>query len=56
MNDMLILDSNDYMIRPTMKILTDKFDIKDMCVLDVVLRINIFKTYDSLVLSQSHYI
>ena len=36
--------------------LTNKFKIKDMGVVDVILGIKIFRTLQGLVLSQSHYI
>jgi hypothetical protein len=39
-----------------LKILTNKFDIKDLSVADVILGTNICKTSNQLVLSQSHYI
>jgi hypothetical protein len=51
MNDMLILDNNDYMIKSTKKISINKFDIKDLDVADVMLKIKIFRTFDKLVLS-----
>ena len=55
-DDMLILDSNEYMIKSTKKILTNKFDMKDLGVVQVILGIKISKTSNGLVLSQSHYI
>jgi len=51
MNDMLILDNNNYMIKSTKKILINKFDVKDSGVVDVMLKIKIFRTSDKLVLS-----
>lgn len=38
------------------KILTNKFDIKDLSIADVILIIKINKIYDGFVLSQSYYI
>lgn len=37
------------------KMLTKHFNIKNMCMADVVLEIKTFKTLDGIVLSQSHY-
>jgi hypothetical protein len=51
MNDMLILDNNNYMIKSAKKILINKFDVKDSGVVDVMLKIKIFRTSDKLVLS-----
>jgi hypothetical protein len=53
---MLILGNNDHIIKSTKKILTNKFDMKDLGVTDVILEIQISRTYDGLELSQSHYI
>jgi hypothetical protein len=53
---MLILDSNVHMIKSTKKILTNKFDIKDLDVTDIILGIKISKISNGLVLSQSHYV
>jgi hypothetical protein len=47
---MSILDNNDYMIKSTEKILTDKFDMKDLGAANVILRINISRIFDGLVL------
>ncbi|KAK9942775.1 hypothetical protein M0R45_008423 [Rubus argutus] len=55
-DDMLIIGSNNEMIKTTKKILTGRFDMKDMGVADVILGIKISKTSEGLVLSQSHYI
>jgi hypothetical protein len=51
--DILILGSNDHMIKSTKKTLTNKFDMKDLGVADVILGINMFRTSDRYVLSQS---
>ena len=37
MDDMLILSNNYHMIKSTKKVLTNKFDIKDLGVVDVIL-------------------
>jgi hypothetical protein len=50
MDEMSILDNNDYMIKSTEKILTDKFDMKDLGAANVILRINISRIFDGLVL------
>jgi hypothetical protein len=44
-DDMLILDSNDHMIKSTKKLLIDKFDIKDLNIADIILEIQISKIY-----------
>jgi hypothetical protein len=54
--NMLILGSNDYMMKSTKKILTNKFFIKDLNVADVILELKMIKPFDGLILSQSHYI
>jgi hypothetical protein len=56
MDDMLILDKNEYMIKSTKKIFTNKSDIKDLDFIDVILRINIKRTSYGYILSQSYYI
>jgi hypothetical protein len=50
MDEMSILDNNDYMIKSTEKILTDKFDMKDLGAGNVILRIKISRIFDGLVL------
>ena len=37
MDNMLILSNNEYMIKSTNKILTNKFSIKDLGIVDVLL-------------------
>ena len=49
MNDMLILDNNDYMIKSIKKKLTNKFDMKDLSVVDVIRGIKITRTFNELV-------
>jgi len=55
-DDILILGNNDHIIKSTKKILTNKFDMKNLGVADIILGIQISRTYDELLLSQSHYI
>ena len=55
-DDMLILGNNDHIIKSTKKILTNKFDMKNLGVAYIILGIQISRTYDGLLLSQSHYI
>lgn len=50
MDEMSILDNNNYMIKSTKKILTDKFDMKDLGAGNVILRIKISRIFDGLVL------
>ena len=54
--DMLILSITDYMIKSTKKILIDKFDIKNLGVASVILRIRITGEFTGFVLFQSHYV
>ena len=53
-DDMLIVGSNDEIIKSTKKMLNSKFDMKDMGVADVILGVRISKISNGLVLSQSH--
>jgi len=55
-DDILILGSNDYMIKSTKKILTNMFHMKDLGIADAILRIKCFRKSNGLVLSQSYYI
>jgi hypothetical protein len=55
-DDMLIMGSNNNIIKATKRTLNSKFDMKDLGVADVILEIKITRTSDGLVLSQSHYI
>ena len=55
-DDMLIVGSNDKMIKSTKNMLNSKFDMKDMGMADVILGIKITRTSDGLILSQSHYV
>ncbi|XP_022891859.1 uncharacterized protein LOC111406711 [Olea europaea var. sylvestris] len=55
-DDILIVGSNNKMIESTKNILNSRFDIKDMGLADVILRVKISRTLDGLVLSRSHYL
>ena len=55
-DDMLIIDSNNDIIKATKRMLTSKFNMKDLGVADVILGIKISRKSNGLVLSQSHYI
>jgi len=44
------------MIKSIKKLLTNKIDMKDLCVADVILQIKITMIFDGLVLYQSYYI
>jgi len=50
-----IVGSNDHMIRSTKKILTNKFDIKDLGIVDWP-GIKISRTCDGLILSPSYFV
>nr|GEW30244.1 TMV resistance protein N [Tanacetum cinerariifolium] len=55
-DDILIVGSNDKMIKSTKDMLKSKFDMKDMGLADVILGIKIIQTRNGLVLSQAHYV
>ena len=55
-DDMLIVGSNDWMIKSTKAFLNSKFEMKDMGLADVILGIKIHRSSEGLVLSQSHYV
>ncbi|GJR09445.1 retrovirus-related pol polyprotein from transposon TNT 1-94 [Tanacetum coccineum] len=55
-DDMLIIGSNDKMIKSTKDMLKSKFDMKDIGLADVILGIKIIRTHNGLVLSQAHYV
>ena len=55
-DDMLIMGNDSEVVKVTKRLLTSKFDMKDMGVADVILGVKIHKTYGGLALSQSHYI
>jgi hypothetical protein len=53
---MLIVGSNDKVIKSTKDMLNSKFDMKDMGLADVILGVKITRTSNGLVLSQAHYV
>ena len=53
---MLIISSNDDIIKTTKKMLTSKFDMKDIGIAYVILGIKITGISRGLILSQFHYI
>ncbi|GJR20920.1 retrovirus-related pol polyprotein from transposon TNT 1-94 [Tanacetum coccineum] len=55
-DDMLIIGSNDKMIKSTKDMLKSKFNMKDIGLADVILGIKIIRTPNGLVLSQAHYV
>ena len=50
-DDMLIVSSDDKMITSTKNMLNSRFDMNDMGLADVILRIKIKRTSDGLILS-----
>ena len=52
-DDMLIIGSNDKMVKSTKAMLSTRFDMKDMGLADVILGVKILRTSDRLVLSQT---
>ena len=55
-DDILIMGSNNEVIKTTNEMFNNKFDMKDLGVADVILGIKISKTSYGLILFQSHYI
>ena len=55
-DDMLIIGSNNDIIKATKRMLTNKFNMKDLGVANVILGMKISRKPDGFVLSQSHYI
>ena len=55
-DDILIMGSNNEIIKTTKDMFNNKFDMKDLGVVDVIPGIKISKTSYGLILSQSHYI
>ena len=53
---MLIVGSDDDMIKSTKNMLKSKFDMKDMGLADVILGIKISRASNELILSQTHYV
>ena len=54
--DMLILGTNIKVIKSTKRMLSNNFDMKDLGVANVILRIKITITPDGISVSQSHYV
>ena len=54
-NDILIIGSNDKMIKSTKNMLDLRFDMKYIGLADVILGIKITRISNELILSQSHY-
>ena len=50
-DDMLIIGSNNDIIKATKRMLTSEFDMKDLGVVDVILVMKISRKFDGLVLS-----
>jgi len=55
-DDMLILETDIGVIKSTKRMLSNNFDMKDIGVADIILRIKIIRTPDVITLSQSHYV
>ena len=55
-DDMLIIGSNNDIIKATKRMLTNEFNMKDLGVANVILGMKISRKPDGFVLSQSHYI
>jgi len=55
-DDMLIIGSDDKIIRSTKDMLKSKFDMKDIGLRDVILVVKITRTQIGLVLRQTHYV
>ena len=55
-NDILIVGSDDKMIKSTKNMLNSRFDMKDMGLADVILGIKITRISNRLILNQSHYV
>ena len=55
-DDMLIIGSDDKMVKSTKAMLSTRFDMKDMGLGNVILGVKILRTSNGLVLSQSHYV
>ena len=55
-DNMLIIGSDDKMVKSTKAMLSTRFGIKDMGLADVILGVKILRTSDELVLNQTHYV
>ena len=56
MNDILIFGSNMHFINDVKSFLSSNFDMKNLCLVDVILGIELIKKNDGMVLTQSHYV
>ena len=54
-DDMLIIGSDNKMVKFTKAMLSTRFDMKYVGLADVILRVKILRTPDGLVLSQANY-
>ena len=54
-DDMLIIGSDNNIIKQTKNLLSSKFDMKDLGLADVILGIKITRTSEGIILSQAHY-
>lgn len=55
-NDILIIGSNDKMIKLIKNALNSRFDMKDIRYTDVILRVKILRISNRFILSQSHHV
>lgn len=55
-DDTLIMGSAEKIIKSTKNMLNPKFNVKDLGLVDVILRIKITRIFEGLILSQSHYV
>ena len=55
-DDMLIMSTNRSVIDSTKRMLKPNFDMKDLCLVDVIIEIQITRNPIGCILSQSHYI
>lgn len=55
-DDILIVGSNENMVKNTKDMLNSKFDMKDMGLADVILGIQIKRSPNGFILTQSHYV
>ena len=55
-DDILIVGSDDKMIKSTKNMLNSRFGMKDIKLSDMILEIKITRMSNSLILNQSHYV
>ena len=55
-DDILLFESNIGIINETKSFLCGKFEIKYMCVANVILGLKLSRSVDGIVISQSHYV